>query len=407
MYDWVKKQLQQQSGVRLQQRKAWWRALQWYFGYCSKKSLGDPFDLENGNIFLEDIKLQKTGLSEHIEEWAHLEDTLNWFFSEVAALDIAGQNMRTALRSQNMAYSTEKAYMGCLRRFQAYIYPADAMRTQGSDVISYLEHLKERKGLSASAQQQSYQSLSFFFSHVLNFEAPKYFIHTVSLNNVSKKQVPSVLSKGQLFELFELLPSRFRCMARLQYGSGLRTMELLRLRVRDINFDQRRLSVRSNPAKVHVCRTTLLPDALASSMDLQLNRVRRMYTEDLSVGYLGTSMPPRLAKAYQAARKEWKWQYVFPHSRLTDGIRNHVRENSYQNAMRSAAKKGAMPERLVTPRALRQSFATHMLENGADIHKVQQLLGHASVETTRIYSQLTKKSLGMVSPLDNLNNIYA
>ena len=407
MYDWVKKRLQQQSGVRLQQRDAWWRALQWYFGYCSKKRLGDPFNVENGNIFLKDIQLHKSGLSEHIEEWAHLEDTLNWFFVEVVALDIAGQSMRAALRSQSMAYRTEKAYMGCLRRFQAYIYPVDAMRAQGSDVISFLEHLKEKKGLSASAQRQSYQSLSFFFSYVLHFEAPKCFAYKVPKNEVPSMQSPTVLSKEQLHELFELLPSRFRCMARLQYGTGLRTMELLRLRVRDIDGDRRRLLVRSNPAKVHVSRITLLPESLASSMNVQLNRVRRMHAEDLSMSYIGAAMPAKLAQGYQAARKEWKWQYVFPHSRLTDGMRDHIRENSYQNALRTAAKKGAMPQCVVTPRALRDSFATHLLENGADICKVQQLLGHASVKTTQIYSKLTKKSLGMVSPLDNLNNIYA
>ena len=407
MYNWVKKRLQQQSGVRLQQREAWWRALQWYFGYCSKKRLGDPFDSENGAIFLKDIKLHRSGLSNHKEVWSHLEDTLNWFFAEVVALDIAGQSMRAALRSQNMAYRTEKAYMGCLRRFQAYIDPADAMRAQGSDLISFLEYLSEKKGLSTSAQQQAYQSLSFFFSYVLNFEAPKFFTHKVPLNVERSKQSPAVLSKEQLFELFELLPSRFRCMARLQYGTGLRTMELLRLRVRDIDSDRNRLFVRSNSAKVHVSRITLLPESLQSSMDVQLNRVRRMHVDDLSINYKGTSMPARLAKAYQPAQKEWKWQYVFPHSRLTDGIRDHVRENSYQNAVRTAAKKGAMLECVVTPRVLRDSFATHMLENGADISRVQKLLGHASVETTRIYSQLTKKSLGIVSPLDNLNNLYA
>ena len=407
MHNWVKKRLQQQSGVRLQQREAWWRALQWYFGYCSKKRLGDPFDAENGTIFLEDIKVHKSGFSDHIEEWAYLEDTLNWFFAEVVALDIAGQSMRAALQSQSMAYRTEKAYMGCLRRFQAYIDPVDAMRAQGSDLISYLEHLKEKKGLSASALQQSYQSLSFFFSYVLHFEAPKCFAYKVPKNEVPSIQSHNVLSKEQLYELFELLPSRFRCMARLQYGTGLRTMELLRLRVRDIDSGRHRLFVRSNPAKVHVSRITLLPESLESSMDLQLNRVRRMYVDDLSINYIGTSMPARLAQNYQSAQKEWKWQYIFPHSRLTDGIRDHVRENSYQNAVRTAAKKGAITECVVTPRVLRDSFATHMLENGADISKVQKLLGHASVETTRIYSQLTKKSLGMVSPLDNLNNLYA
>ncbi len=215
-----------------------------------------------------------------------------------------------------------------------------------------------------------------------------------------RQRVPVVLSTREVTRLLELLPTKFRLMGRLQYGAGLRVNELLRLRVKDLDFDRGQLVVRGG--KGDKDRITVLPSSLVDLLQLQLEQVRALHVEDVAADFGGASMAEALARKFSVARAELSWQYLFPHSRLAkdprseEMLRHHALENSYQNAIRTTAKKAGIEKR-VTPHVLRHSFATHMLEGGADIRTVQDLLGHASVETTQIYTHVMKKPFGIVS----------
>ena len=256
--------------------------------------------------------------------------------------------------------------------------------------------------MAPTGQNQCFNALLFFFRYVR--EQPD--VDFQGATRAKKRQrVPVVLSTREVTRLLELLPTKFRLMGRLQYGAGLRVSELLRLRVKDLDFDRGQLVVRGG--KGDKDRITVLPSSLVDLLQLQLEQVRALHVEDVAADFGGASMTEALARKFRVARAELSWQYLFPHSRLAkdprseEMLRHHALENSYQNAIRTTAKKAGIEKR-VTPHVLRHSFATHMLEGGADIRTVQDLLGHASVETTQIYTHVMKKPFGIVSPLDRL-----
>jgi integron integrase len=399
MHGWIKVQLNECSIASLEERRAWWITLKWYFGYCTKKELGEPTNRDNGKIFWRDAVL-----SAEPDDWqkAQWGDALKWFFEEIAACDVAGPKLRSALRRRHLAYTTEKAYMGWLRRFQAFLHPNEAMEAEAEDVVKFLTYLAEVKEIAPTGQNQCFNALLFFFRYVR--EQPE--VDFRGATRAKKRtRVPVVLSKMEVTRLLELLPTKFRLMGRLQYGAGLRVSELLRLRVKDLDFDRGQLMIRGG--KGDKDRVSVLPCSLVDLLQLQLEQVRALHVQDIQADYGGASMSDALARKFSVARRELSWQYLFPHSRLAKNprseelLRHHALENSYQNAIRTTAKKAGIEKR-VTPHVLRHSFATHMLEGGADIRTVQDLLGHASVETTQIYTHVMKKPFGIVSPLDRL-----
>ena len=205
--------------------------------------------------------------------------------------------------------------------------------------------------------------------------------------------------------VLEHLSGRFRLMGRLQYGAGLRIKELVRLRIKDVDFARGQLVIRGG--KGDKDRITVLPGSLEEGLRNQLQRIKKLHTEDMNEGFAGASMPLALARKFSIARRELSWQYVFPTKKLAkdqrsgEWLRHHALDNSYQKSVRAATKLAGIEKR-VTPHVFRHSFATHMLEGGADIRTVQDLLGHASVETTQIYTHVMKKPFGIVSPLDRL-----
>jgi len=368
MHEWVKVQLKEYANA--EERQAWWITIKWYFGFCAKKGLGEPSNRENGKVFWREAVLPTKPDDWQKKQWG---DALKWFFQEITARDIAGPKLRRALRRRHLAYTTEKAYMGWLRRFQAFLHPIEVMESEAGEVVNFLTYLAEEKRISPTGQNQCFNALLFFFRHV--------------------REQPNVDFR------------KFRLMGRLQYGAGLRVNELLRLRVKDLDFDRGQLSVRGG--KGDKDRVSVLPTSLIDFLQLQVEQVRALHAEDIKAKFAGASMAEALARKFSVARKELSWQYLFPHSQLAKNprgeelLRHHALENSYQNAVRNTAKKAGIEKR-VTPHVLRHSFATHMLEGGADIRTVQELLGHASIETTQIYTHVMKKPFGIISPLDRL-----
>lgn len=399
MKSWVWSILERDGGLSAERRAKWEVVLNWYLGFCAKQELGDPSDRENGKIFWRDAVLARQPEAWQREQWG---DALKWFFTAVGDADRAGPKMRSALRRRHVAYRTEQTYMGWLRRFQAFLHPRDAMEAEEGDAVAFFSHLAEKEGVAPTTQNQAFNALLFFFRHVLERGEVDF---SGAVRAKERKRMPVVLSVREVRLLLAELPVRFQLMARLQYGAGLRVSELLRLRIKDLDFDRGQLTVRGG--KGDKDRVTVLPSSLEEGLRTQVERVRRLHGEDLAAGYEGASLTPALERKFNRQRKDFPWQYVFPAKALAKDprtgklFRHHALENSYQVAVSRAAAAAGLEKR-VTTHVLRHSFATHMLEAGGDIRTVQELLGHDSVETTQIYTHVMKKPFGIISPADRL-----
>jgi len=399
MRAWVERTLESDPAVSARDKEHWLVTLHWYLGFCAKQKLGEPTDRENGKIFWKQAVPTKDPEPWQKEQWGQ---AMDWFFKTMVPLDEAGRRMRQALRRRHVRYSTEQSYMNWLRRFQAHVYPRSAMESIEQDVVDFLTWLAESQTIAAATQDQALNAMVFFFRHVrefehLNFKGVK--------RAAKKKKLPVVLSVDEMVRLMDMMAADFRLMAKLQYGAGLRVSELLRLRVADLDFDRGQLAVRDSKGAKD--RATVLPASLESELRSQVGKVKRLHQLDLEADYEGASLPPSLIRKLGNRNKEIYWQYVFPARKLAKDprsgktMRHHALENSYMVAITRAAE-GAGIEKRVTTHALRHSFATHMLEGGADIRTVQELLGHNSVETTQIYTHVMKRPHGLVSPLDRI-----
>lgn len=309
--------------------------------------------------------------------------------------------MRKMLRLKHRSYRTEKTYMGWIRRFYRYLNGQTPYTLDSSHVKDFMTHLAVEKRIAASTQNQAFNAILFLFRHTLEKD-----IDDISdaVRAKTKTRLPVVLARPEIERLFQNMGGLNLLMARTIYGSGLRLAECVNLRIKDIDFERDAISVRSG--KGDKDRETVLPRSLKSDFRKHLEKVRSVYDADRKTNAQGVMMPNALERKYPNAGKEWAWFWVFPsHKFSVDPItrvvrRHHLYRGNIQKAVKKAGAMAEIPKR-ITVHTLRHSFATHLLENGSDIRTIQDLLGHADLRTTMIYTHVASKNRhGVVSPLD-------
>lgn len=309
--------------------------------------------------------------------------------------------MRAEIRLRHYSIRTEEAYVDWARRFILYHSKRHPKEMGAEEVRDFLSYLATERKVSASTQNQAKSALLFLYREVLNIELP--WLDEVIAAKTSKR-LPVVLTPTEVRRLLAATSGTMGLVISLLYGTGMRLLEGLRLRVKDVEFERREIIVREG--KGNKDRVTVLPENLVLPLKAHLEKVKALHQRDLDAGFGEVYLPDALARKYPGAGRAWGWQFVFPSAvRSVDprsGVerRHHLYEASVQRAVREAAKLAEIAKP-VTPHVLRHSFATHLLQSGYDIRTVQELLGHKDVQTTMIYTHvLNKGGRGVVSPLD-------
>ena len=317
------------------------------------------------------------------------------------------QEAKRLIRLRHYSYSTERTYLQWIKRFldyaRQYGKKGNAASMDENDCKNFLSHLALQEKVSASTQNQAFNSILFLFRHVLCKDMGN-MAETVRAKRGQK--LPVVFSVEEVKRLLACLGGRDLLIAGLFYGSGLRLMELARLRVKDIDFDLDTLTVRAG--KGDKDRTTIPPATVKDLLKNHLIEVKKLHESDLAAGHGEVHLPDALSRKYPKAEREWAWQYVFPANNLSIDPRSgkvrrhHIGNTAIQEMIKKAIKKAAIPKH-GSVHTLRHSFATHLLMNGVNIREVQELLGHKNVETTMIYTHVMRDmSHAPKSPLDVL-----
>lgn len=403
--------------------------IRWYLGWL--KARGEMANCANARTFVES-QAERV----HAEPWkiASWKDAIRWFFvnaptrrreTRVSRNDGMGRNhfsappatscsvremepeilgeeedrARTVMRIRHMSLSTERSYCGWIRRFSAFC--RDGEKAVGESALKeFLEHLARVEQVAASTQRQALNAGVFLLREVMAHDLGDFSDY---MRARSSRHLPVVLSQSEVGRLFNCLPDRHRLMAKLQYGTGMRLRELIRLRVKDIDFDRLQIAVRDG--KGGKDRLVGLPDVLVEPLREQLACARMLHDRDRRDDVPGVAMPGALDRKMKNAGKRWVWFWAFPASGLStdprSGIRrrHHIVEQVYQRHVTQAARDAGIQKR-VTTHVLRHSFATHLLGQGVDVRTVQELLGHANLETTQIYLHLAAQpGRSLPSPL--------
>jgi integron integrase len=309
--------------------------------------------------------------------------------------------VREVIRIRHYSIRTEQAYVQWIRRFILFHGKRHPRDMGAPELTAFLSHLAIQRNVAAATQNQALNAILFLYRDVLKITLP----WLEDVQRAKKPQhLPVVFTSDEVKGLLAQLQGTPWLMAALTYGGGLRLLECLRLRVKDVEFHYKQLIVRD--AKGQKDRVTILPNLLIEPLRSHLARTHELHESDLREGYGRVYLPHALATKYPNADRDWGWQYIFPSSRRSvdprSGIerRHHAPEDSLQRAIKQAIRKA----RIVKPgsvHTLRHSFATHLLESGYDIRTVQELLGHADVKTTMIYTHvLNRGGRGVVSPAD-------
>lgn len=315
------------------------------------------------------------------------------------------EQVRLAIRRLNYSFSTEKAYTSWVKRYILFHQKRHPAEMAEVEIESFLTHLAVNLNVAPSTQNQALAALQFLYQEVLKIQLDQEILPVPAKR---PKHLPVVLSRQEVIAVLSQLNGTYLLICQLLYGCGLRVSECLTLRIQDLDFDRNQITVRSGKGKKD--RRTMLPEVVRESLCRQLERAKLAHDQALADGYGGVDLPGGLARKYPGASKEWIWQYVFPalkpsrDPRSGTFRRHHLHPSGLRRAVREATKKAGV-EKHVTPHIFRHSFATHLLENGYDIRTVQELLGHADVKTTMIYTHvLNKGGRGVISPLDGMES---
>ncbi len=304
---------------------------------------------------------------------------------------------------RHMSLRTERSYVEWARRFILFHDKRHPKDMGAQEVTAFLSYLAVERRVSASTQNQAKAALLFLYKRVLSVDLP-WLDEVVQAKRT--RRLPVVLSPQEVRSLLDQMEGTMGLVAELLYGTGMRVLEALRLRVKDVDFDLRTLTVREG--KGGKDRVTVLPERLVEPLKAHLAQVRALHARDLDEGFGEAALPDALALKYRGAGKQWGWQWVFPSAQRSADPRSgairrhHLHLESVQKAMRKAARSVDLAKP-VSPHTMRHAFATHLLMSGHDIRTIQELLGHKEVETTMIYTHvLNRGGRGVMSPLDRL-----
>jgi integron integrase len=311
------------------------------------------------------------------------------------------EQVRAEIRARHYSRRTEDAYVHWIRRFIVFHGRRHPRELGAPEISAFVTWLAVERHVAASTQNQALSGVLFLYREVLRQE-----VGVVDLLPRARmpSMVPVVLSPSEVRQVLHELAGVPRIVATLLYGAGLRLQECLELRVKDLDFERREITVRRGKGQKD--RRVMLPDALREVLERHLEEVRRLHHADLAAGFGRVALPGALERKYPHAPTDWSWQFVFPAGRICRDerfgppTRFHLHESAVQRAVSEAGRKAGLAKR-VGCHTLRHSFATHLLESGYDIRTVQELLGHADVSTTMIYTHvLNRGGLGVKSPID-------
>ena len=426
-----------QADVPGRQKASWVITLKWFLGYCRRSRAG--VTVQSAREFIEWAQQEKDAQPWQVEGW---KEAIRWFFRAAKASGCgarepsatqagqatahaqastakcpcegnAGAGRRedpawktaflTVVRRRHYSYRTEQSYLVWLERFARFCRTDDLAGRGPEDVKKFLDALALDQRLSASSQRQALNAVVFLLREVFGKEMGDFSDYRRAKTHPHS---PAWLTPDEVQALLDQLEDRWALLASVAFGSGLRLMELLRLRVKDVDLEQEIITVRSG--KGGKDRFVPLAQAVLVPLRAHLEKVRRLYESDRQAQVAGVWLPEGLERKYPKAGEEWPWFWVWPDSHLSldprSGVqrRHHVSDWDFQRRIKEAGGKARLNKR-VTPHVLRHSFASQLLDGGCDIRTVQELLGHKSVETTMIYTHpMRKKGVGVKSPLDRI-----
>ena len=401
-------------------RESYRRTLEGFEQFCLKRAGGAGAPIRPtvalAREFVELRRLEWLPGPAQLQEW---KDALNWLFrarrcppgpllTGVPTLGRADlgrtpweKRLVEKIRVRHYSWRTEQTYRGWAWRLAHFLGQRPLESATAEDVRAFLSDLATVQRVGASAQKQALNAVVFLLREVEGKELGDFGEFTRARRQL---RLPVVLSREECARLFTAMAGVPRLMAELAYGSGLRLMELLRLRVKDVDLDRRQVVVRAG--KGDKDRVTVLPEQLLEKLAAHRERLRRLQVQDREEGLPGVWLPEGLERKWPKAGEAWEWQWFWPSRELMNdprtGLRrrHHLLDVTFQHFVREGARQAKLDKK-VTPHVLRHSFATHLLERGTDIRTVQELLGHQDVATTQIYTHVMRKpGLGVQSPLD-------
>jgi len=309
--------------------------------------------------------------------------------------------LRDAIRAKHYSYRTEQTYVDWCKRYILYHHKRHPAEMGVPEIQAFIIYLANDQNVAASTQNQALSAILFLYRNILlrDIEFP-----TDVLRAKKPERLPTVLAKAEVLLVIGKMSGPPKLMVQLLFGSGLRLMECLRLRIKDIDFSNRQIIVRDGKGEND--RSVPLPGSILLALQLHIQKVEALHQQDLREGYGEVHLPYALERKYPNANRELGWQYVFPASQRSidpktgKTMRHHLHESVLQRAIKDAARLAKI-NKSVSPHTFRHSFATHLLENGYDIRTVQELLGHKDVKTTMIYTHVLQRgALAVKSPLD-------